>query len=101
MKWIKLDADFMSNPKINGLSISTRYLYIAGLLHSAQHLTDGVVAAKMMPLLHFQTGTTPEACEELTSMGLWENHLDGYQILNYLKHQTSKETVAKAQMSSR
>ena len=91
--WIKLEDSFTSNPKIAMLPDSAFRLYIIGLCYAGKHLTDGFIPAPLRRSL----GTTAasKATSKLLEKGLWIKVESGYQIHDYLKHQTSK---AQAEM---
>ena len=95
MTWVKLDTGFFHDPKVLRLSHSARLLYLAGLCHSGDHLTDGLLEAATIPLLHFQAGTTDSAIDELTAAELWTHEPEGFRVANFLAHQTSRETVLR------
>lgn len=44
-RWVKLDVDYFTNPKIAGLSPCAQLLHLALIAHCGKHLTDGFVAS--------------------------------------------------------
>ena len=93
MTWIKLDDGFASNPKIAMLSDGAFRLYITGLCYAGKHLTDGFIPAPLRRSLG--TEMASKLASKLLEKGLWIKVEGGYQIHDYLKHQTSK---AQAEM---
>jgi len=68
-------------------------LYITGLCYAGKHLTDGFLPAPLRRTLG--TELASKWATKLTEKGLWIKVEGGYQIHDYLKHQTSK---AQAEM---
>lgn len=91
MTWLKIDTGFFRDAKVLGVSHSARLLYLAGLCHSHEQMSDGVIEQPVMGLLHWQAGSTDPACQELVERGLWRHHVDGYEIVNFLEWQASRQ----------
>ncbi len=95
MTWFRLDDNWHTNPKILRCSPNARLLYIVGLSHASNNLTDGHLEEAVIPLLHFYAGSTQEHIDELVEQGLWKHFDDGYGIKDYLEYQTSKAEVER------
>lgn len=96
MPWIKLDVNFLEHPKIDALSCDAKLLYIWGLCYSGRQLTDGFIPAKQVSSVERQS---PAA--ELVTALLWHVVTNGYEIHDYLEHQSSREQVKKVRESTR
>lgn len=90
MTWIKLDDTIIDNPKVIGLSGDAFKMYIAGLCYSSRFLTDGY----LNPLIVKKIGSK-KCAKELVSSGLWIEKDEGFQVHDYLKHQSSKAQVER------
>ena len=100
MAWIKIDDAFADHPKVIGLSDKAFRTHIEGLCYSGRYLTDGfipmIVAARMVQ-------EDMAIIAELSTAGLWiaKSVINGFQIHDYLAHQTSKEQVEEKRKSLR
>ncbi|NDB57280.1 hypothetical protein EB001_02340 [bacterium] len=100
MAWIKIDDAFADHPKVIGLSDKAFRTHIEGLCYSGRYLTDGfipmIVASRMV-------NNDMAILVELSNAGLWLEDLpnNGFQIHDYLAHQTSKEQVEEKRKSLR
>lgn len=92
MPWVRIDENALTHRKIIGLSDGAFRLWVAGLAHCQQHLTDGLI---MRLVLRTLIGMTPKRVEELVMVGLWLVHKDGYQVHDYLSHNESRDVVLK------
>lgn len=95
MAWVKLDDQFFRHPKVLAAGRDARDLYLAALCYCNSGLTDGLLAAAVMPLLAAET-MVPDAgaaAERLVTVGLWEPDGDGYRIHDYLDYQPSAAQV--------
>lgn len=90
MSWIKIDNSFPDHPKVVGLSDAAFRAHIQGLCYCGRFLTDGFI-----PSVYMSRIGTPKAIAELVKIGLWKSASDGFQIHDYLSHQTSKNEVEK------
>lgn len=46
MRWLKLDVNFASNPKLIAVGPHAAYVYIRGLAYCVANLTDGMIPKK-------------------------------------------------------
>ena len=60
MAWFKVDDQFWSHPKVNGLSAEAGWLWTRAGSYCGQHLTDGLVSRPALAMLQ---GTEAEATE--------------------------------------
>jgi hypothetical protein len=87
-EYIRVDVLLPSNPKLDGLSSSTKWSLIELWLHCGQHRTDGFVRDKI-----WVTIGTPTGRRKLVERGLAERVRGGYQMHDYLGHQRSKAEI--------
>jgi hypothetical protein len=97
MPWVKLDDNFLTNPKIMRAGLQGRALYVAGLCYCATGLTDGNIPVdavlKLGALADVRKPT--EAVARLVELGLWETSAEGYRVHDYLKYQPSADDTRK------
>lgn len=67
MTWVRIDDRVLSHPKIIAVPPRTRWTWVAGLIWSSQHRTDGVLPAAV---LHTLDANRRDA-RALTDAGLW------------------------------
>lgn len=93
MAWIKIDDSFPDHPKVIGLSDLAFRLHIRGLCYSGKYLTDGFVPYQAVSGMLSDKESTAKPSDELEEVGLWIRVEKGFQIHDYLAHQTSKAQV--------
>lgn len=93
MPWVKLDDNFHRNPKARLAGLRGRALYIAGLCHCAQGLTDGTILKAMLPIIAAEAEVTVADAVRLVELGLWQEHDDHYTVNDYLEWNPSGEQV--------
>lgn len=93
MAWVKLDDGFFLHPKALGAGRDARVLYLAALCWSNQQQTDGVIPAHALPLIAGLAGVadSDQAASRLCETALWDPHVDGWRIHDFLAYQQSKE----------
>jgi hypothetical protein len=91
--WVKLDDGFFLHPKAVAAGGAARTLFLSALCWSNQQMTDGVIPAPSLPLIAALAGVTDseQAATRLVEVGLWHNHVDGWEIHQFLGRQQSKE----------
>lgn len=82
--WAAVDAGLLRNPKVAALRPPARWLYVAGILHCADELTDGRIARHALPRLLLEAGARRPNIAELEAAGLWEAEPDGWAVRDYL-----------------
>lgn len=83
MAWARVDDGWWSHPKVMGLSLAARGLWITSLSWSCQHRRDEVPVA-----LLGMVGADDEVVDELVDAGLWHpNGSDGWQIHDWAEYQ--------------
>ena len=96
MAWIKLDVNFLENPKVDSVSDSAKLLHLWGLCYAGRQLSDGLIPTKQVSTVE----KIPLVAELVTAL-LWHPVTNGFQIHDYLLHQSSKEKVKTSQESTR
>lgn len=103
-EFIKLDAGYISNPKIVALLIAGRprsvLLHIQCMTYSRQHRTNGIVpiAAARAAVI----GSTARDVSAAVESGLLLDLGDGtVEVHDYLKHQESKADIERRSNAGR
>lgn len=95
MAWIKLDDQWMDNPKIVEAGRDGRDMWLASITYCAKHLTDGYFHKNLLPMLAVMAGVDVAKCQQfartLLDVGLWEAREDSYYVHDYLDYNPSKE----------
>jgi len=95
MTWVKLDDAFGRNPKVGKVQPLARLLYVMGLCHCADQLTNGKIVASDLPLLYLQSGTGAKHVAQLVDAALWVRHVDSFWVPDFLAYNPSREQVLK------
>lgn len=93
MPWVRIEEKALTHPKIFGLSHAAFRLWVAGLAHCQQHLTDGFMPHAIVRTL---IAVSTQRIDELVNAGLWERVTSGYQVHDYLQHNDSRAKVLRA-----
>src|SRR5690606_28795392 len=103
MAWIKLDDGFFRNPKIVALSPESKLIYLAGLCYAGSALTDGFIPENAVRMLASDAAVSAPAkrAKELVDAGLWVRNARGYDIHDYLEHNSSASDVIAKRESAR
>lgn len=98
--WIKIDDGFPDHPKVIGLSDLAFRVHISGLCYAGRYLTDGFVPMSIAGRLAHEDMSI---LAELSNTGLWRDDVanNGFQIHDYLAHQTSKDEVEQKRANTR
>lgn len=89
--WVALSCGLLRNRKLRRVSSSARLLYIAGLLHCGDELTDGEIELAALPALLLESGARRPTVSELEDAGLWhELEGGGWEINGYLDWNLSR-----------
>lgn len=93
MPWANFDDKFPKHPKIVRLSNPAFRLYVSGICYCAEHLTDGLIDADMIPML--MPGYRPRYLAELVERAAWVRHGQVYEVHDYLQWNRSKKEVVE------
>jgi len=96
MAWAKLDDKMPRHPKMLSVTVVARWLYVAGLCYSQEHLTDGVLPQSIARVLYEEPEAAEKAVEELVGVGLWERCPAGFHVHDFLDWNPSKRQVMAA-----
>lgn len=89
MPWFKVDDQLATHPKVAKAGLAAMGLWVKAGSWSAQHLTDGQIPARALPIL----GARPAHAEALVEAGLWVPIEGGWQFRDWLDYQPSKVHV--------
>jgi hypothetical protein len=92
-RWVRLDVDYFTNPKMARAGKDGRALHMASICHAGGQLTDGHITTELVPSLCALAGVRPAAVGRLVAIGLWVPVSDGYLIHDYLAMQDSRLKV--------
>ncbi len=96
--WVAVDCGLLRNPKVATLGARAFFLYIAGLCHCADELTDGHIAPRALPRLaaEAQLERPRRAVTQLVREGLWHPADDGgWDVNDYLDWNPSRAWFAR------
>lgn len=91
MTWFKVDDKFADHPKVEGLSMAARGLWVTAGAWCASHLTDGHITKKRIRAL----GGTPAQITNLVANGLWfscSQHENCYAFHDWNEYQPTRES---------
>lgn len=95
LPWVRLDAQFASNPKVLALisdkKFRAAFAYVASLGYSGAHGTDGFLPELCLPFLH----ATRADARALADVGLWNTCVGGWEIHNWTEFQQSSSEAAE------
>lgn len=100
--WFKVDDGFYDHPKVTGLPMAARGLWVTAGSYCGRHLTDGVISAKQVRML----GGTKAQIRALIEHGLWVELKGDCGAIRYAFHdwneqQPTSDQVKKKRESSR
>jgi hypothetical protein len=99
--WVKLDDQFFLRPRCRRVGIEGRALYLAGCCYCSTNTTDGVIVSAAIPLVAAQAEVEPSVADSLLNVGLWATHVEGVEVVDYLKFNPSREKVEADRASAR
>jgi hypothetical protein len=94
--WVRFDDQTLKHPKVRDLSRDAKFLFIAGSMVSAEHLTDGVLSPALIRQALAHTETDQAAIAELAAAELWHEDTEWpgwYIIHDYLDYNPSKADI--------
>ena len=95
MTWFRIDDTWLTHPKVQAVGLRGRALWIAGGLHCAQHLTDGLIDKTFVTVLAATAGVTAKEAKALADAGLWIDRGTHWEMKDFLDYQPSRESVLK------
>jgi hypothetical protein len=95
LTWIKLDDKAPRHPKIAGLSDRAFRWWVRGLCYASEFLTDGLLP------FEFTRDIPQKSINELRDRRLWVLGDLGWQIHDYMDHQTARADVEREREKTR
>lgn len=99
--WAKLDDKFPRHPKVRQCNLEARWLFIIGVCHAAEYLTDGFLRRTDVAGLTSELRRPKEAIQQLVTAGLWERVRGGYAIHDFLQYNPSRKQVETERAATR
>ena len=105
MPWVRIHDGALRNLKIAALSDAAFRLWVAGLAHAQEHLTDGEIRREHLSLLAAKPSR--KVLTELTTVPagtrcpLWEVTPNGYQIHDFATWNETRTVVLKKRTATR
>ena len=93
MTWVRIDDQFFFKPRVRQAGKDGRALFWAGLCYCAANLTDGVIVKPSLPFVAAMAEVEQDIADLLVNIGLWDDHGDRYEVIDYLTFQQSREQV--------
>jgi hypothetical protein len=91
MAWVRIHDGATRHHKILNLSDKAFRMWVEGLSHAQEGLTDGLLPHRV--LRTFGVRVTANATKELVDGGLWHRKADGYEIHHFLDWNDSKDAI--------
>lgn len=101
MAWLKIDDRVRTHPKIVQAGPVAAWLWFCGICYCREHLTDGLIADKMLPTLVPGMASTKRAVAALVEAGLWHRAERGYVVHDFLDWNPSRAAVEAQRASDR
>lgn len=97
MSWFKVDDQFHSHPKVRGLDMASRGLWVTAGAWCASYLTDGELSERDVKAL----GGTRRQAEKLVAAGLWALVDDAPGARRYAFHDWAEFQPTRADVSAK
>lgn len=97
MSWFKVDDHFHSHPKVRGLDMASRGLWVTAGAWCASYLTDGELSERDVKAL----GGTRRQAEKLVAAGLWTLVDDAPGARRYAFHDWAEFQPTRADVSAK
>jgi hypothetical protein len=95
MPWLKLDDNFITNPKLLSVQATYKALYFWMCGYSAKELTDGVIERPLLPIIAAMCGVSDwqDGVNALVAARLLEVDGENYRIHDYLEYNPTRDQV--------
>jgi hypothetical protein len=93
MAYIKLLCAVARNRKFIKAGPAPAWLWVLGLMHCQESLTDGFIAEEALPYLGAKNAA--QLADHLVKAGLWHKVDGGWEVHDYLEHNRSASQVAE------
>ncbi|GAC60628.1 MULTISPECIES: hypothetical protein [Gordonia] len=102
MTWFKVDDGFYDHPKLVGVSMASRGLWVTAGSYCSRHLTDGVISWRQIRAL----GGTKAQVRGLLDAGLWRaigerSGSESFAFHDWIESQPTKSSVLDARERER
>lgn len=87
MTWVKIDDNLPQNLKVRSVSAPARWAYVSSICYAGANRTDGIIPRTALAMLD----ATPKIAAELLAARLWKDHVAGWEIHDFLKHNRARE----------
>jgi hypothetical protein len=94
-RYVRLDVDYFSNPKVVGVSAPARLLHLSAICWSGSQLTDGEIPAAAMRYLMPGAGARRRHLDELIGARLLYEIDGDFVIHDYTAMQDSRADVER------
>lgn len=101
MAWLRIDDRVRTHPKIVQAGPQAAWLWFCGVCYCREHLTDGFIAAAMLPTLVPGLAAVKKHASVLVSVGLWHERTGGYEVHDFLDWNPSKAEVEEVRAAER
>lgn len=96
-RWVRLDADYFTHPKVLAAGRDARDLHLASLCWVSRQLTDGHIPPEAISSIALEAGLTRRqqapAIERAETAGLWLPNGYGFDLHGYLERNPSRDKV--------
>ncbi len=94
MAWVRVDDQWPTHPKVMGLSMAARGLWITAACHCNAHRTDGLIRGSAISgMAKISKRGTTKLVDELVGAGLWVKVGEDYRIHDYHDYQPSSSEL--------
>jgi len=94
-RWVRLDADYFTNPKTLAAGRDGRALHLASICWVARHLTDGHIPSEALDTILHSAGVKRSTVDAVVHSGLWTPNGVGYVVHDYLESNPSRADVER------
>ena len=103
MAWLKIDDQYLLNPKVAAAGLEGRALHMASLIYCAGQLTDGFIPLTVLGILEGLAGVPnlQAAVATLVEVGLWDVAENGWWVHDYLDYNPTREAVTAKRAESK
>lgn len=92
MTWAKLSDTFIDDPVLLGVPRGARLLHVEGIVWCCKQETDGQIPAHVLGRITDEP-ELDKAVDYLIDAGLWARTDTGFEVVNFLDEQPSREQV--------
>lgn len=93
MSYVKVESTVRLHPKFLKAGPAASWLWLCGLAHCQEALTDGFIADEALPFLGVPNARRLAAV--LVDVGLWHTEQGGWRVHDYLDHNNSASDIRR------